>query len=151
MTDLNRDEAKKNHNHNHNHNQNGRLKKTEIFNSRFSIFFRENFRNCALSIGRVENLSLFLSRPFWLFLCHPYSNQSQFMGYQGWDKILMYILISVYVLKYEKHFTYLFTSISTIWLTLWDFRLDLDTANPETRVIRIASFGNVPFCSISLS
>ena len=27
------------------------------------------------------------------FLRHPYSNQSQFMGYQGWDEILMITLI----------------------------------------------------------
>jgi hypothetical protein len=27
-------------------------------------------------------------------LLHPYSNQSQFMGYQGWDEILMIALIS---------------------------------------------------------
>ena len=39
-------------------------------------------------------ISVFLSQPFWIFLLHSYSSQSQFMGYQGWDKIFMITLIS---------------------------------------------------------
>ena len=45
--------------------------------------------------------SLFFRRPFlclfskkYFFLLHPFSNQSQFMGYQGWVEILMITLIS---------------------------------------------------------
>ena len=29
-----------------------------------------------------------------LFLLHPHENQSKVLGYQGWDKILMIILVS---------------------------------------------------------
>ena len=54
----------------------------------------------------IENWQSWKSQYFWvghfdfffqkikILLLHNYSNQSQFMGYQGWDKILMITLIS---------------------------------------------------------
>ena len=60
-----------------------------------------NFRKKILRIGRVENLSYF-ELAILIFLLHPYSNQSQFMGYQGWDKILMITLVSSKKLEVYK-------------------------------------------------
>ena len=52
-------------------------------------------RDEAKKICFFENLSFFESTILiWKKILHPYSNQSQFMGYQGWDKILMITLTS---------------------------------------------------------
>ena len=62
MTDLNRDEVKK--------NQNGQLKKTEIFNSANSQYFSRKFQGFVLGLlGEIEAKNSNVAQPICLSGC----------------------------------------------------------------------------------
>ena len=100
MTDLNRDEAKKSKWPTH--------KKLGFSTLPILNIFLRKFQGLVLGLGGkylffvssrsvkmrgFSFLSLF-ELAILIFLLHPYSNQSQFIEYQGWDEILMITLIS---------------------------------------------------------
>ena len=66
-----------------------REQEEKIF-SKYSVYtFHQPFNEFRVFISKIKLIFFSI-----FFLLYPYSNQSQFIGYQGWDEILMISLIS---------------------------------------------------------